>query len=64
MEVLNGFEGSRGASHEEIRETIGMKRWMRQTCRKHSKSKPLATDTSKAAADALAHLLKGVRKHA
>lgn len=64
MEALNGFGGSGVSRLKAVREVVHMKRWMRQAARMHSKGKPLANDTAKAAADAVAHLLKDVRKHA
>lgn len=44
---------------------VSMNRWMRLAAKSNSGNHKLpANDTAKAAADALAHLLKGVRKHA
>lgn len=59
MEALNRFGWLGGTRLEASRESVGMKRWMRQAARKHSKAKPHANDTAKAAADAVAHLMKG-----
>jgi hypothetical protein len=64
MEALNGFGGSEEARLDDLRTTAGMKRWMRQTVRKHARGKPPANETAKAAAIALAQLLKDARKHA
>lgn len=64
METVNGFGGPGVARLETGRETFGMKRWMRQAAKKHSQGKLPANDTAKAAADALAQLLKDARKHA
>ncbi len=64
MDVLNGFGGTGVSRNEAVRETVGMKRWMRQATRKHSQGKPPANNTAQAAADALAQLMKEARKHA
>ena len=47
---------------DTVREVVGMRRWMRLTARKHSAAKRSDNDASKAAADALALLLKDARK--
>ncbi len=63
MEALNGFGGTGVSRPEAVRETVGMKRWMRQAARKHSQGKPPANDSAKAAGDAIAQLLKDARRH-
>jgi hypothetical protein len=64
MEALNGFGGSEESRLDELRTSAGMKSWMRRTVRKHSRGKSPANETAKAAAIALAQLLKDARKHA
>lgn len=47
---------------QPVREVVGMRRWLRLTARKHSAAKQANNDASKAAADALALMLKDARK--
>jgi hypothetical protein len=50
------------AAQDSVREVVGMRRWMRLTARKHSAAKQSENDAARAAADALASLLRGARK--
>ena len=47
---------------EGVREVVGMRKWLRLTARKHSQAKRLDNDASRAAADALAMMLRDARK--
>jgi hypothetical protein len=45
-----------------VREIVGMRKWLRLTARKHSSAKQSNNDAARAAADALAAMLKDARK--
>lgn len=47
---------------QEVLETVGMKRWLRLTARKHSVGKPTVNAAADAAADALDKMLAESRK--
>jgi hypothetical protein len=47
---------------DAVREIVGMRKWLRLTARKHASAKRTENDAAKAAADALALMLKDARK--
>ncbi|MFM8292913.1 MAG: hypothetical protein ACKOC4_14615 [Planctomycetia bacterium] len=50
------------ADKDSVREVVGMRKWLRLTARKHSASKRTDNDAARAAADALALMLRDARK--
>ena len=47
---------------EAVREIVGMRKWLRLTARKHPSAKQSENDAARAAADALALMLRDARK--
>jgi cysteine sulfinate desulfinase/cysteine desulfurase-like protein len=64
MDGTHGHEASFGPGTGAIREIVGMKRWMRLAARRHHGNGTPVNDVSKAAAEALAQLLKESRRNA
>lgn len=64
MDGTHGIGSSFAPGMGAIRETVGMKRWMRLAARRHFGNGAPANDVAKAAAEALAQLLKESRRHA
>ena len=52
----------KAADQDAVREVVGMRKWLRLTARKHSSAKQSNNDAARAAADALAAMLKDARK--
>lgn len=49
-------------NENSAREVVGMKRWLRLTARKHSNAQRADNDAAKAAADALAAIIRTPRE--
>ena len=50
------------AAQQAVREVVGMRKWLRLTARKHPSAKQSENDAARAAADALALMLRDARK--
>jgi hypothetical protein len=52
----------KAADQDAVREVVGMRKWLRLTARKHPSAKQSENDAARAAADALALMLRDARK--
>ena len=52
----------KAANQDAVREVVGMRRWLRLTARKQQSAKQSDNDAARAAADALALMLRDARK--